>query len=80
MAVQKQDDQIELTYSKYVRTQDVTLKTCRRRWIIGRIGEKGSGISVLAARHDDDDDDKLIVKIAQSAEAVEYTDCFSAEG
>ena len=57
MDVQKQDDQHELTYSSYVRTQDVTLKTCRRRWMIGRSGERGSGISVLAARHDDDDDD-----------------------
>ena len=50
------DDQPELTYSSYVRTQDVTQKTCRRRWMIGRSGERGSGISVLAARHDDDDD------------------------
>ena len=57
MDVQKQDDQHELTYSNYVRTRDVALKTCRRRWMIGRSGEKGSGISVLAARHDDDDDD-----------------------
>ena len=57
MDVQKQDDQHELTYSNYVRTRDVTLKTCRRRWMIGRSGERGSGISVLAARHDDDDDD-----------------------
>ena len=56
MAVQKQDDQLELTYSNYVRTQDVNLKNCRRRWVIGRSGERGSGISVLAARHDDDDD------------------------
>ena len=55
--VQKQDDQHELTYSNYVRTQDVTLKTCRRRWMIGRSGERGSGISVLAARYDDEDDD-----------------------
>ena len=47
----------EFTYSSYVRTQDVTLKTCRRRWMIGRSGERESGISVLAARHDDDDDD-----------------------
>ena len=54
MAGQKQDDQLELTYSNYVRTQDVTLKTCRRRWMIGRSGERGSGISVLAARHDDE--------------------------
>ena len=58
MAKQKQDNQIELTYSSYVRTQDVTLKTCQRRWMIGRSGERGSGISMLAARHDDDDDDK----------------------
>ena len=43
------------TYSNYVRTQDVTLKTCRRRWMIGRNGERGSRISALAARHDDDD-------------------------
>ena len=27
-----------------------------RRWMIGRNGERGSGISALAARHDDDDD------------------------
>ena len=49
----KLDGQPELTYSSYVRTQDVTLKTCQRRWMIGRSGERGSGISVLAARHDD---------------------------
>ena len=56
MAKQKQDDQLELTHSSYVKTQDVTLKTCRRQWMIGRSGERWSGISVLAARHDDDDD------------------------
>ena len=32
-------------------------ENCRRRWTIGRSGERGSVISVLAARHDDDDDD-----------------------
>ena len=37
--------------------QDVALKTCRKRWTIGRGGEIGSGISVLTVRHDDDDDD-----------------------
>ena len=63
MDVQKQDDQHELTYSNYVRTQDVTLKTCRRRRMIGRSGERGSGISVLAARHDDDDDDETKINI-----------------
>ena len=57
MAKQKQDDQPELTYSSCVRTQDVTQMTCRRRWMIGRSGERWSRISVLTARHDDDDDD-----------------------
>ena len=57
MAVQKQDDQHEHTFSSYVRIRDVVLKTCLRRWTIGRSGEIGSGISVLPARHDDDDDD-----------------------
>ena len=54
-AKQKQDDQLEHTYSSYVRIWDVTLKTCQKRWMIGRSGERGSGISVLAAWHDDDD-------------------------
>ena len=57
MAKQKQDDQLEHTYSCYVRISDVALKTCQRRWTIGRSGKRGSGISVLAVRHDDDDDD-----------------------
>ena len=56
MAKQKQDDQLEHTHSSYVRIRDVALKTCQRRWMIGRSGERGSGISVLAARYDDDDD------------------------
>ena len=60
MAEQKQDDQREHTYSSYVRIRDVAMKTCRRRWTIGRSGEGGSGISVLPARHDDDDDDIYI--------------------
>ena len=45
------------TYSSYVRIRDVALKTCQRRWAIGKSGERGLGISVLAAWHDDDDDD-----------------------
>ena len=57
MAKQKQDDRLELTYSSYVKTQDVTLKTCRRRCKIGRSCERWSGISMLVARHEDDDDD-----------------------
>ena len=56
-AKQNQDDQLEHEYSSYVRIRDVALKTCQKRWMIGRNGERGSGISMLAARHDDDDDD-----------------------
>ena len=59
MAKQKQDDQLEHTYSSYVRIRDVSLKTSQRRWMI----ERGSGISVLAARHDDDDDNRYIITI-----------------
>ena len=57
MAKQKQDNQLEHIYSSYVRIRDVILKTCQKRWVIGRSGERGSEISVLEARHDDDDDD-----------------------
>ena len=39
-----------------VRIRDIALKTSQRRWTIGRSGERESGISVLAARHNDDDD------------------------
>ena len=59
MAEQKQDDQHEHTFSNYVRIQDVVQKTCLRRWTIGKSGERGSGISVLPARHDDDVIDSL---------------------
>ena len=55
MAAQKQGDQLERTFSSYVRIQGVFLKTYLRRWTIGRSGERGSGISVLPARYDDDD-------------------------
>ena len=54
--IAEQNNQLEHTYSSYVRIRDVALKTFQRRWTIGRIGERGSGISVLAVQHDDDDD------------------------
>ena len=54
MAKQKQDDQLEHTYSSYVIIGDVALKTYQRRWMIGRSDVRVSGISVLAARQDDD--------------------------
>ena len=63
MAEQKQDDQLKHTYSSYVRIRDIALKTCRRRWTIGRSGKRGSGISVQAARYDDDDDDDIYIYI-----------------
>ena len=47
LAGQKQYDQLEHTYSS-----SVALKTCQKRWTIGRSGERGSGISMLAALHD----------------------------
>ena len=43
------------TYSSSVRIRNVALMTCQRRWTIGKSGERGSGISELAARRDDDD-------------------------
>ena len=56
MAEQTQDDQLEHTFSSYVRIRDVGLKTCQRRWTIGRRGERRSGISVLVAWYDNDDE------------------------
>ena len=57
MNEQRQDDQLEPTYSSSVPIQDVALKTCLKQWAIERGGERGSEISVLIAQHDDDDDD-----------------------
>ena len=49
-------NQYEHTFSSYKRIRNVVLKTCLGRWTIERSGERGSGISVLPARHDEDDD------------------------
>ena len=35
--------------------ENLALKTCQRRWTMGKSGERRPGISVLVARHDDDD-------------------------
>ena len=40
-----------------------SLEPCRERWIIGTNDERGSGKSVLAARHDDDDYSVLEISI-----------------
>ena len=74
MAMQKQDNQHKHTFSNYVRIRDVVLRTCLGRWTIGRSGERGSGISVLPARHDDEDLSKTVMtKIKHSGH---YQDCF----
>ena len=51
----KQENQLEPTYNSSVPIQDLDLKTFREQWTIETDGEKGSGRSVVAARHDDDD-------------------------
>ena len=44
MDKQRQDDQLEPTYSSSVSIRDVDLKTCRKQWTIEKGDEKGSGI------------------------------------
>ena len=56
MDEQGQDDLIETIYNCSVPIQDISLKTARKQWTMETGGERGSGRSVLAARHDDDDD------------------------
>ena len=46
MAEQKQDDQLEPTYSSYVRIRDVAPRTCQKQWTIGRNGERVRNIRV----------------------------------
>ncbi len=55
---QRLGDKQELVYKIGVLIQDVAWKTHQGRWTIRTSGERGSGISMLPARHDDDDDDK----------------------
>ena len=74
MANQKQDGQLEHTYSSYVMIRDVTRKTRQRWWMTERRGERGSGISVLAARHDDEEEDRLyddVVYVDESRKVME---------
>ena len=73
---QEQEDQLEHTYSSSVRIRNVALKTNQSRWTIGKSGERGSGISVLAARHDDNDDDECAnKKSSDSFKNVIYKIC-----
>ena len=54
MDEQRQDVQLEPTYSSSVPIRDVVLRICQKQWTIGRCGERGPGISVLIVRHNDD--------------------------
>ena len=57
MDEQRQDDQREPIYNSSVPIQDVACKNCQERWTRETGDKRGSGKSVLVARHDDDDDD-----------------------
>ena len=52
MDEQRQDDQLEPICNSSVPIQDVALKTYQKRWTIEKVGSRGSGRSVLTARHD----------------------------
>ena len=54
---QRQDDQLEPTYSSYVPIGYVSLGTCRKQYTKGRDDERESGIFALMVRHDNDGDD-----------------------
>ena len=56
MDEQRQDNQLEPTYSSSVPIRNVALKTCRKQRTIGRGDDRGSGISVLMVRHDEVDE------------------------
>ena len=52
---QRLDNQLEPIYNSSVPIQDVAWRTCREQWMIEMGGKRGSGRSVLAARHDDEE-------------------------
>ena len=59
------EDQPEPINNNSILIQDLAWKTCRERWMIETNGERGSGKSVLAVRHDDDDtviETKLLIR------------------
>ena len=59
MDKQRQDDQLEPIYNSSVPIQDVALMTNQEQWKIEKTCGRGSGRSVLVARHDDHDNAKL---------------------
>ena len=75
MAEQKQGDQLKPTYSSSVKTRDVAPRSCQKRWTIGRSGERGPGISMLAARDDNDDDDTVKVLLFNTDISIRPKHC-----
>ena len=61
MAEQRQDVQLEPTYSSSVPIRDVALKIGQKRWTIWRSGERRLEISVLIVQHDDHDSTILVI-------------------
>ena len=65
MDKQRQDDKLEILYNNSVSIQDIALKTSQEQWTRDTGGERGSGRSVLSARHDEFimlSSDKLITR------------------
>ena len=63
MDEQKQDDLLEPINNSSVPIQDIACKTSREQWTIETGGERGSGRSELAMRHDDDNDIYIYIYI-----------------
>ena len=63
MDEQRQDDQREPIYNSSVPKHRAAWTTYREWWTIETVGERGSGRSTLAARHDDDDDDVYLISV-----------------
>ena len=54
MDEQRQNDQLESTYSSSVHLWNAALKTCWKQWTIERGDERGSGISALMVQQDNE--------------------------
>ena len=63
---QRQDVQLEHTYSSSVQMVEVARKTSQKQWTIGSGGERKSDVSVLIVWHDDDDDDDNLSWLKES--------------